>query len=83
MDRTKEQILDDQHWTFEDYKQRMVTKDWKALLLNDDDKMIFAGRLRQLVGKNLGAGVWEISKAPSEVDSFINDCKKGNIKKWL
>jgi hypothetical protein len=59
---TKEQLLDDQHWQFEDYRQRITAKDWKALLLNDDDQIIFHGRMRPLVGKSLGFGVVEISK---------------------
>jgi hypothetical protein len=52
------------HWQFEDYHQRITTKQWKELLLNDQDKLIFKGRLRQLKAKNLGAGVIEISKEP-------------------
>jgi hypothetical protein len=58
----KEKILDDQHWTFKDYKQRIEAKHWKALLLNEDDKIVFKGRVVQLVAKNLGCGVYEISK---------------------
>ena len=59
----KEDILDDQHWRFKDYCQRIETKKWKALLLNDDDKIIFEGRLTKLIGKNLGHGIIEVSKA--------------------
>jgi hypothetical protein len=60
--KTKEQILDAQHWGFSDYKQRITSKDWKALLLNNDDKIIFRGRYTQLKVKKLGSGVVEISK---------------------
>jgi hypothetical protein len=59
-------LRENRHWTVEDYKQRLTTKQWKTILLNEDDKIIFKGRLRQLVAKNLGAGVVEISKKPLE-----------------
>lgn len=52
------------HWTFEDYKQRMTTKEWKSILLSGNDSIIFHGRLRKLKSKNLGHGVVEIYKAP-------------------
>ena len=58
----KMRILDDQHWTFKDYKQRLTTKQWRELLLNDDDKVIFAGKVTQLKSKSLGSGVVEIWK---------------------
>jgi len=59
---TKEDILDEQHWRFKDYRQRIETNKWKALLLNDDDKIIFDGRVTKLIGKNLGHGIIEVSK---------------------
>jgi hypothetical protein len=59
---TKEQILDEQHWQFDDYRQRITTKDWKTLLLNDDDRIIFRGKIMKLICKKLGCGVVEISK---------------------
>lgn len=58
----KEDILDEQHWKFADYRQRITSKQWKVLLLNDDDKIIFQGLITQLVGKSLGSGVVEVSK---------------------
>ena len=61
---SKDRILDDQHWQFEDYYQRVEAKVWKQLLLNDDDRIIMNGRLRKLNGKNLGFRVIEISKEP-------------------
>ena len=60
--KRKEDILDEQHWKFDDYRQRIKAKDWKALLLNNDDQIIFHGRVTPLVGKNLGCGVYEITK---------------------
>ena len=60
--KTKEEILDERHWAVTDYKQRIDKNDWRELLLNDDDKIIFHGKLIQLNGKNLGFGVIEVSK---------------------
>ena len=60
--KTKEAILDEQHWKFKDYAQRILIKDWQNLLMNNDDKIIFQGRVYPLVAKNLGAGVVEIRK---------------------
>ena len=62
MNYSKEEILDDQHWTFEDYRQRMTTKKWRELLLNDDDMVIFQGKVTRLIGKSLGNGVIEVWK---------------------
>jgi len=56
-------ILNDGHWVFEEYTQRVTTKEWKQILLSGGDKIIFRGHLVQLKGKNLGAGVVEIYKA--------------------
>jgi len=58
----KEDILDEQHWKFADYRQRIILKQWQSLLLNDDDKVIFQGRVTQLMGKSLGSGIVEVSK---------------------
>jgi hypothetical protein len=59
---SKDKILDGQHWQFYDYHQRVDSKVWRELLLNDDDKIIMNGRLHKLKGKRLGFGVVEISK---------------------
>ena len=58
--------LDNNHWISEDYKERVTTKEWKEMLLNDTDHIIFQGNMRQIVGKKIFAGVMEISKAPLE-----------------
>jgi hypothetical protein len=58
----KDRILDDRHWTDDTYHQRVTSKDWKFLLLNDDDKVIYKGKITQLKGKNIGCGVVEVSK---------------------
>ena len=61
---SKEKILDDAHWTFEDHIQRIPAKIWRQLLLNDDDQIIFRGRLRRFAARNMGYGVIEITKEP-------------------
>lgn len=56
--------LDEAHWTYEKHTQRIITKDWRIILLAHDDKIIAKGRLRQLKIKSLGAGVVEVYKEP-------------------
>ncbi len=58
----KEKILTAGHWKSEAYAQRMTTRCWKLILLNNDDQITFEGRVRKLVGKNIGFGVVEVSK---------------------
>ena len=55
-------LLDGDHWIYENYTQRMTTKNWEKVLLNKSDEIIFHGRLRQLKGKRLGGGVVEVYK---------------------
>lgn len=55
---------DQRHWITESYKQRMTTREWKSLLLEYDDSVIFHGRLRKLKARSLGAGVVEVFKEP-------------------
>ena len=40
---------------------RVVTKVWKHILLTEGDTLITQGSLRQIVAKNLGAGVYELT----------------------
>lgn len=54
--------LSESHYVIEDFKQRMSVKDWKEVLLNDMDTIIFRGEIRQLGAKNLGYGVVEVYK---------------------
>ena len=58
----KSRILTNGHWKDESYAQRMTTRCWKLILLNNDDNITFNGRVRRLVGKNIGFGVVEVSK---------------------
>lgn len=48
----------------ESYKERITVSQWREILLDERDTMIFKGTVRQLVAKNLGYGVVEVSKAP-------------------
>jgi hypothetical protein len=41
----------------ERYTQRMTTQNWKQVLLNDRDRVIYAGIIRQLRAVPLGYGV--------------------------
>ena len=59
----KETILDNQHWDYEECKQRINVKDWKQILLNNDDNLIFLGEVTRLIGRNIGFGLLEVSKA--------------------
>jgi len=52
--KKKKNILDEQHWKFSDYSQRITSRDWKELLLNYNDRIIFKARVTQLIAKNLG-----------------------------
>lgn len=56
--------LNKAHWTIENFKERIDSKHWKYLLLNEQDKIIVSGNIRQLIAKRLGYGVVEISKKP-------------------
>jgi len=56
-------ILHGNHWRQESFTQRIATKEWKQLLLNNDDSIIFEGLTRRLKAKRLGYGVVEVSKA--------------------
>jgi len=57
-------ILQVGHWNRKYFKQRITAKQWRYLLLNKGDTIIFRGEKQQLVAKNLGVGVYEISKKP-------------------
>ena len=56
-------MLSNNHWTLPNFRQRMTKKQWRDILLNDQDKIIYKGLLCQLKAKDLGAGVVEVYKA--------------------
>jgi len=57
-------ILENRHWLVEDYKQRVTSEQWREMLLNETDHIIYHGKIRQLKADNLGYGVVEIYKEP-------------------
>ena len=67
-DRVMAKDIDNQHWVREDYKERITAKEWEKMLLESDDTIVFKGRVRRLIGKNLGFGVIEISKGGNVTD---------------
>jgi hypothetical protein len=39
---------------------RVRTKVWKHMLINEKDTIVIKGKVRRLIGKNIGAGVYEV-----------------------
>lgn len=39
----KEQLLDNRHWQIEDFRQRMTREEWKKLLLDYEDTVVYKG----------------------------------------
>ena len=57
-----EKTLNPAHWELEKFSERMTAAEWKNILLDENDKIMVKGHLRQVVAKNLGYGVVEVSK---------------------
>lgn len=57
--------LNNNHWVFEDYRQRVTRKEAQYILI-EYGHIIFHGRLRQLRVKSIGAGVYEVYKEKEE-----------------
>ena len=57
-------IKDSRHWDTETYRQRMTIANWRKILLQNDEKLTFNGRVRELEAKSIGFGVVEVSKKP-------------------
>ncbi len=60
----KLKVISDGHWQYGEFKQRITRREWKMVLLHNDDRITFEGRVYPLVAKKLGYGVVEISKKP-------------------
>ena len=59
----------DLDWTGKDEKYlyaRATTRQWQAILLEERDRPIVRGRLRRVVGKRVGPGVYELRLEPLE-----------------
>lgn len=54
--------LNEGHWTMPFYRQRMTIKEWREVLLAEQDTIIFKGSVCKLKAKKLGAGVVEVYK---------------------
>jgi hypothetical protein len=59
---TKLEGLNQGHWVFADFRQRMTTKEWKQVLLAERDIILYRGNFCQLRAKKLGYGVVEVYK---------------------
>ena len=44
--------------------QRVTTKEWREMLLNEADRPIIRGHVRQVVARPLGGGVLELRLVP-------------------
>jgi len=54
--------LNNGHWVFREYKQRMSTSQWRQLLLEERDTILYRGDLVRLKGVRVGPGVYEVFK---------------------
>jgi hypothetical protein len=63
---TNAYILSENHWIIEDHKQRLSVQQWRQILLESRDTIIFRGELRKLIATNIGYGVVEVCKGPRE-----------------
>jgi hypothetical protein len=48
------------------FTQRITAKEWRDILLAEEDTIITKGMVRQFVAKNLGYGVVEVYLLPKE-----------------
>lgn len=55
-------MLSENHYTVKYFTQRMTVSEWKEILLEEQDKIIFKGTPVQLKAKSLGYGVVEVYK---------------------
>lgn len=58
-------VLSANFWILKDYKQRITLKQWQDILLKEQDIVFMDGKPVQLIGKNLGCGIVEVSKRTS------------------
>lgn len=54
--------LNSNHWTMLLYRQRMTIKEWRNVLLAEEDIIVFNGTPCKLKAKNIGAGIVEVYK---------------------
>ena len=68
MPTSKPVNLSPNHWTLRDFRERFTTKQWRQILLQGDDTIIFRGSICKLQAINLGAGVVEVSKEAADAN---------------
>jgi len=54
--------LNNAHWIMPHYRQRMMLKEWREILLRGEDRIVYRGEWTQLKAKKLDAGVVEVYK---------------------
>ena len=54
--------LNSNHWSLPFYRQRMTIKQWREILLAEEDSIVFKGTPCKLKAKNIGAGIVEVQK---------------------
>jgi len=79
----KEEILTEGHWKKEEFIQRVTESQWRSLLLSYNDKIIFNGKVRRLVAKPIGCGVYEISKKPRKEEETETSATLTYIEKAM
>lgn len=57
-------ILSDNHWRIEDYKQVVTRKEAQEIL--KDRRALVNGRMREFKVKHIGAGMYEVYKEKSQ-----------------
>lgn len=67
--------LDNAHWTFRKHKQRMTSRDLKAMLLSGTDTIMFRGHIVPLVSRYLGCGVYEVMKDPKALTELFGEAE--------
>lgn len=65
------------------YTQRIPSKEWKQILIEEKDTIVISGEVRQLVAKNMGSGVLEISLKPKPKPEAMAPRASDKINKFL
>lgn len=63
--------LSTNHWTVVDYKQRMTYKEWKEILLQNKDSIIYMGHMIPLKATKLGFGLVDVQKDPEKLNEIL------------
>jgi len=55
-------MINENHYLMQNFRERMPSKQWRQMLLNREDRIIYRGRIVPLKAKKFGYGVVEIFK---------------------